>query len=390
MISVAEALDQLFALVAPMDIETIPLRQAAGRVLARDVTAARTQPPFDASSMDGYALRRAEVEPDAMFKVVGEAAAGHSYQGRIGAGQCVRIFTGAPMPQEADFVVIQEDVTRRGDVITLNRDMDSKDNVRPAGGDFKAGDRIEAPRRLGPPDVALLAAMNIAEVPVTRRPVVAILATGDELVMPGETPGPDQIIASNSFGLAAQLQAEGAEARMLPIARDTAASLKTAFELAASADLIVTIGGASVGDYDLVAPVAAELGMEQSFYKVAMRPGKPLMAGRLDGVPMIGLPGNPVSALVCGTVFVAPIVRAMLGLGIAPAARLQTTLAAALPPNGPREHYMRATVTPDGLRVFDRQDSSLLTVLAQANALLVRPPHDPARPIGDPVAYLPL
>ncbi|WP_298969832.1 gephyrin-like molybdotransferase Glp [uncultured Roseobacter sp.] len=390
MISVAEALDQLFALVAPMDIETIPLRQAAGRVLARDVTAARTQPPFDASSMDGYALRRAEVEPDAMFKVVGEAAAGHSYQGRIGAGQCVRIFTGAPMPQEADFVVIQEDVTRRGDVITVNRDMDSKDNVRPAGGDFKAGDRIEAPRRLGPPDVALLAAMNIAEAPVTRRPVVAILATGDELVMPGETPGPDQIIASNSFGLAAQLQAEGAEARMLPIARDTAASLKTAFELAASADLIVTIGGASVGDYDLVAPVAAELGMEQSFYKVAMRPGKPLMAGRLDGVPMIGLPGNPVSALVCGTVFVAPIVRAMLGLGIAPAARLQTTLAAALPPNGPREHYMRATVTPEGLRAFDRQDSSLLTVLAQANALLVRPPHDPARAIGEPVAYLPL
>lgn len=390
MISVAEALDQLFALVAPMDVETIPLRQAAGRVLARDVTAARTQPPFDASSMDGYALRRAEVEPDAMFKVVGEAAAGHSYQGRIGAGQCVRIFTGAPMPQEADFVVIQEDVTRRGDVITLNRDMDSKDNVRPAGGDFKAGDRIEAPRRLGPPDVALLAAMNIAEVPVTRRPVVAILATGDELVMPGETPGPDQIIASNSFGLAAQLQAEGAEARMLPIARDTAASLKTAFELAASADLIVTIGGASVGDYDLVAPVAAELGMEQSFYKVAMRPGKPLMAGRLDGVPMIGLPGNPVSALVCGTVFVAPIVRAMLGLEIAPAARLQATLAAALPPNGPREHYMRATVTPEGLRAFDRQDSSLLTVLAQSNALLVRPPHDPARAIGEPVAYLPL
>ncbi|WP_299736271.1 gephyrin-like molybdotransferase Glp [uncultured Roseobacter sp.] len=390
MISVAEALDQLFALVAPMDIETIPLRQAAGRVLARDVTAARTQPPFDASSMDGYALRRAEVEPDAMFKVVGEAAAGHSYQGRIGAGQCVRIFTGAPVPQEADFVVIQEDVTRRGDVITLNRDMDSKDNVRPAGGDFKAGDRIEAPRRLGPPDVALLAAMNIAEAPVTRRPVVAILATGDELVMPGETPGPDQIIASNSFGLAAQLQAEGAEARMLPIARDTAASLKTAFELAASADLIVTIGGASVGDYDLVAPVAAELGMEQSFYKVAMRPGKPLMAGRLDGVPMIGLPGNPVSALVCGTVFVAPIVRAMLGLGIAPAARLQTTLAAALPQNGPREHYMRATATPEGLRAFDRQDSSLLTVLAQANALLVRPPHDPARAIGEPVAYLPL
>ncbi|MFK7880517.1 gephyrin-like molybdotransferase Glp [Roseobacter sp.] len=390
MITVAQALDHLFDLVSPLDIETVPLRHASERVLARDVTATRTQPPFDASSMDGYALRRSEVEPDAMFKVVGEAAAGHSYQGAVGPGQCTRIFTGAPMPQDTDFVVIQEDVTRRGDLITLNRDIGGKDNVRPAGGDFKAGDKISAPCRLGPSDVALLAAMNIAKVPVTRRPIVALMATGDELVMPGETPGPDQIIASNTFGLAAQLEAEGAETRMMPIARDTPLSLKTAFGLAATADLIITIGGASVGDHDLVAPVAAELGMTQSFYKVAMRPGKPLMAGLLNDVPMIGLPGNPVSALVCGTVFVLPVVRAMLGLARIPAQPLTSQLAEDLPENGPREHYMRATLTADGLRAFDRQDSSLLTVLAQSNALLVRPPHDPARAIGEDVSYLPL
>lgn len=390
MIPVTQALDHLFALVAPLGMERVALRHAAGRVLAQDVTASRTQPPFAASSMDGYALRRMEVEPDAMFKLVGEAAAGHGFRGPVGPGQCVRIFTGAPVPKDTNFVVIQEDVTRRGDLITLNRDMDSKDNIRPAGGDFNAGDKMDSPRLLGPSDVALMAAMNIAEVPVTRRPVVAIMATGDELVMPGETPGPDQIIASNSFGLAAQLDAAGAETRMIPIASDTVASLKTAFGMAAGADLILTIGGASVGDHDLVGPVAAEMGMAQSFYKVAMRPGKPLMAGWLNGTPMIGLPGNPVSALVCGVVFVLPVVRAMLGLGAAAAPRHETRLAAPLPANGPREHYMRALVDADGLRAFDRQDSSLLSILARANALLVRPPHDPARAAGETAVYLAL
>lgn len=390
MIPVAEALAHLFSLVTPMPVEIVPLRGAAGRVLARDVHATRTQPPFDASSMDGYALRGAEVEPDAMFKVIGEAAAGHRFAGRVGAGQCVRIFTGAPVPDGADRIVIQEDVTRRGDLITLKRNIDSKSNVRPAGGDFSKGDRFPAPRRLGPTDVALLAAMNIADVPVARRPNVAILATGDELVSVGEEPGPDQIIASNSYGLAAQIEALGATARLLPIARDRSSSLTTAFNLTSGADLIVTIGGASVGDHDLVAGVAADLGMEQSFYKVAMRPGKPLMAGRLNGTPMIGLPGNPVSALVCGTIFLGPMIRAMLGLGRHAAPRHSAKLAAPLPANGPREHYMRAMLEGDGLRAFERQDSSLLTVLAGANVLLVRPPHDPAQPAGAEVSYIPL
>lgn len=388
MIPVAQALQHLFDLVSVVDIEHVPLRAARGRILAKDVAAQRTQPPFDASSMDGYALRAAEVEPDAMFKLIGEAAAGHGFDGTVGAGQCVRIFTGAPIPDGADFVVIQEDVTRRGDLITLNRDLGKKSNIRPAGGDFTAGDLTRAPRRLNPADIALLASMNVDSVPVFRKPRVAILATGDELVAPGETPGPDQIIASNSYGLAAQLEDLGAQPQLLPIAGDTENALTTAFGLAAGADLIVTIGGASVGDHDLVAGVAASLGMEQSFYKVAMRPGKPLMAGTLKGTPMIGLPGNPVSALVCGTVFVAPMVRAMLGLEQKAAPRRVAALAAPLDANGPREHYMRAHVDADGLRVFDRQDSSLLTVLAGANALLVRPPHDPAQPVGASIQYV--
>ena len=390
MIPVEEALARLFDLVEPMPVETVALRQAAGRVLAREVRARRSQPPFAASAMDGYALRGAEVEPDAMFKVVGEAAAGHGFAGRVGPGQCVRIFTGAPLPEGTDHVVIQEDVTRRSDLVTLKRDLDSGANVRPAGGDFAEGAPVAAPRLLRFGDVALLAAMNIAELPVYRRPAVAILATGDELIAPGETPGPDQIVASNSYGLAAQLEAAGAEPRLLPIARDTVASLTAAFELARGADLVVTIGGASVGDHDLVARVAADLGMEQAFYKVAMRPGKPLMAGRLDGVPMIGLPGNPVSALVCGTIFVVPMVRAMLGLGKAPVPRATAPLAADIGPNGPREHYMRARRTETGIEVFDRQDSSLLTVLAGADALVVRPPHDPARARGEAVSYVAL
>ncbi len=389
MIPVAQALDKLLALVDPLETEEVPLRAASGRVLAQDVTATRTQPPFAASSMDGYALRRAEVEPDAMFKVVGEAAAGHRFNGTLRAGQAVRIFTGAPVPDGADFVVIQEDTERRGDLITLGHEIGDKNNIRPAGGDFKQGQRVSAPLPLRPADIALLAAMNIARVPVVRKPVVAILATGDELVQPGEIPGPDQIVASNSYGLAAMVEDLGATARLLPIARDSMSSLRQAFELARGADLIVTIGGASVGDHDLVAPVAAELGMEQSFYKVAMRPGKPLMAGRLGQAAMIGLPGNPVSAMVCGHVFVAPVLRKMLGLPIE-ADICTAPLATALPANGPRAHYMRAKLHDGALTPDERQDSSLLSVLAAANALVIRPVGDPARSKGENVSYIPI
>ena len=232
--------------------------------------------------------------------------------------------------------------------------------------------------------------MNVPNLTVRRRPVVAILATGDELVMPGEEPRADQIVASNAFGLKAMFEAEGAEARILPIARDTESSLRTAFALAEGADLLVTIGGASVGDLDLVGKVAGDLGLDRAFYKVAMRPGKPLMAGRLNGMAMIGLPGNPVSAMVCGHIFVRPVLRKMLGLGDAPAPRQGALLGSALPANGIREHFMRAALVDGIVTPFKQQDSALLTVLAGSNALLIRPVADGPRAVGDPVEVLPL
>ncbi|WP_322889235.1 MULTISPECIES: gephyrin-like molybdotransferase Glp [unclassified Yoonia] len=390
MITVEEALRALFALVTPLPSEEVPLRHAAHRVLARDVTARRDQPPFEASAMDGYAIHAADHWQGATLTVIGESAAGHGWRGTLAQGQALRIFTGAPVPDGAGQVVIQENVTRHGDRITITDAQDSGSNIRPKGGDFTQGTAITAPRRLTPTDIALLAAMNIARLPVTRKTVVAIIATGDELVQPGDSPGPDQIIASNSYGLAALVEAEGAIARLLPIARDTVASLEQTFALAQGADLIVTIGGASVGDHDLVGQVAQSLGMDRSFYKVAMRPGKPLMAGRLGKAAMIGLPGNPVSAMVCGHVFLLPVIRKMLGLGAHPAPLQTATLAHDIGANGPRAHYMRASLTAAGVTIFDRQDSSLLTVLAQANCLALRPPHDPARKAGENVQVLPL
>lgn len=379
MISTTEALTHLFDLVNVLPIEQVPLRHAAGRVLAIDAAATRDQPPFAASAMDGYAIMASDGVSGAKLIVIGEAAAGHGFDGEVTAGTAARIFTGAPLPKGATRVIIQEDVTRDGDWITLGDDLDTAPYIRPAGADFKVGDKIAAPRLLSPSDTALLAAMNIATVPVTRKPVVAIIATGDELVQPGEVPSDDQIIASNSYGLAALLEQNGAQVRLLPIARDTVAALELAFHLAKGADLIITIGGASVGDHDLVGQVAMDQGMDRVFYKVAMRPGKPLMAGKINGVAMIGLPGNPVSAMVCGHIFVLPMLRKMVGLGQAAAPRIKARLANSLTPNGPREHYMRARYEGGQVTVFDRQDSALLTVLADANCLAVRPPNDGSR-----------
>ncbi|PRX38320.1 molybdopterin molybdotransferase [Meinhardsimonia xiamenensis] len=390
MIPVSDALERIFALVRPLPVETVPLREAAGRVLRGRVEARRDQPPFDASAMDGYAARAEDVRPGARLKVIGEAPAGRAFAGRVGPGEAVRIFTGAPLPEGASRVVIQEDVTREGDEIVIGDNLDKGFHIRPRGGDFAAGTAVEGPRRLAAADIALLAAMNLPELPVTRRPEVAIISTGDELVMPGGQPRPDQIIASNAFGLAALLEAEGARARLLPIVPDRAEALDQAFRLAEGADLIVTIGGASVGDYDLVGAAAAEAGMERAFYKVAMRPGKPLMAGRLGEAVLIGLPGNPVSSMVCGHVFLIPALRAILGFPPAPAPRLKAPLAVDVPANGPREHYMRARLTERGLLPFDNQDSSLLSILAAADALLIRPVADSPRRAGEIVEYLPL
>lgn len=384
MITVDEAVSHVLALADLIDTETVPLREAAGRVLAEPIVARRDQPPFAASVMDGYAV--AGDHPH--YSVVGEAAAGHAYDQAITDGTCVRIFTGAPLPDGATRVIIQEDVDRDGDTIRIKPDADTQPYIRPKGTDFKVGDTIDAPIRLTPSQVALTASMNVPRITVYRRPVVAIIATGDELVMPGEVPSDDQIIASNSFGLAAALAQDGADTRLLPIARDTESSLAAAFEMASDADLIVTIGGASVGDHDLVGQVAASQGLERAFYKIAMRPGKPLMAGRLGGVPMIGLPGNPVSSMVCGHIFLRPMIRAMQGL---PKAGLPTEVAVLAEPvgtNGPRQHYMRARLEDGKLTVAERQDSSLLSVLAGANALVVRPPHDAPLEAGTSVEFI--
>lgn len=390
MIAVEEALARIFALCRALPGERVALAGAAGRVLLEPVVAARAQPPFPASAMDGYAVA-GDVAPGAGFDVLGEAVAGRGWAGRLEPGQAVRIFTGAPVPEGAGRVVIQEDALRDGDRITVGPRPDPDAYIRPAGGDFRAGDRLAAPRRLRPVDLALIAAMGQGAVTVARRPVVALIATGDELVAPGEDPGADQITASSVVALAAMVQAEGAEARILPIARDTEAHLRAVLELARGADVIVTTGGASVGEHDLVQPVARALGADLALWKVAVRPGKPLMAGRLFDALFLGLPGNPVSALVCGQVFLIPALRALQGLGAWPAATREARLAAPVGANGPRAHYMRARLEPDGaIRALPRQDSSLISVLAGADALLIRPPGDPARPEGHPVRYLPL
>lgn len=389
MLTVADARARILDLASLMPSETVPLVNAAGRVLSEPVEAKRTQPPFPASAMDGYAVRNAEAQPGMSLDVIGEAAAGRAFIGDVQSGTAVRIFTGAPVPTGADAILIQEDAVREGDKITVRDNRDTRSYIRPAGTDFSTGDALFPKRRLNPQDIALAAAMNHAHLPVRKRPVVALIATGDELVQPGQVPGDSQIVSSNNYGLYAMLENAGADPRLMPIARDTPESLAATFDLAADADLIITLGGASVGDHDLVQSTATDRGLALDFYKIAMRPGKPLMAGKLNGVPMVGLPGNPVSAMVCGTLFLIPLVARMLGLP--DESRLKSaTLQHDMSQNGPREHYMRAIVTDGTVEVFERQDSSLLSVLNAANALVVREPHAAATAAGSTVNYIPL
>ena len=392
MISVADALTRVLALSEPLEIEVIALADAVGRSLAKDVAARITQPPFASSAMDGYAVKNAEAQPGMHLKILGESAAGNRFNGVLQPHTAVRIFTGAPVPGGADCIVIQEDTTRKGDTITIRATRDQASYIRPAGGDFKQGDKIAAPRLLSAADIALLAAMNIAEIPVIRKPIIALIATGDELVMPGETPGPDQIISSNNYGLKALLESQGARVRLLPIARDTPESLQQVFGMCTGVDLIVTLGGVSVGDHDLVQSVAKDQGLALDFYRVAMRPGKPLMAGRLNGIAMIGLPGNPVSAMVCGHIFLRPLLRKMLGFAPAPLARHVGYLGADISENRKRAHYMRARAKlgENGwiITAFARQDSALLSILGDSNALLVREVDAPAAKKGDKIEFI--
>ncbi len=387
MISVAEALARCLALAAPLPLETVPLRAANGRMMAANAIARLTQPPFDASAMDGYALAFVGAV-GARFQVVGEAAAGRGFSGALTAGQAVRIFTGAPVPAGAASIAIQEDVTREGDIITLTAAAAPRAHIRPRGQDFAAGDSL-APRILRPADLALLAAMNIPEIAAHRRPIVAIMATGDELVPVGGNPNEDQIIASNGYAIAAIAENAGAIARLLPIAPDDREGLSHVFRLARGADVIVTIGGASVGDHDLVGEVAASLGMQRAFWRIAMRPGKPLMAGRLLGAALLGLPGNPVSAITCAHLFLVPMLRAMQGQS--PDITVKTAiLGADIAANGPRAHYMRARVLDGVITPFAAQDSARLRLLADADALLIHPEGAPAYAKGAQVNYIPL
>lgn len=394
MIPHEDAQARVLALVSPLPGESVPLRRAAGRVLARPIFAGRDQPPFDASAMDGYAVLRADLTPGARLHVVGEAGAGHAFTGRVGPGQAARIFTGAPLPDGAGAIVPQEQTLREGDTVILQEVDAGSLHVRPRGGDFRAGTELSAPRRLRPADLALIAAMNHAEVQVARRPVVAIISTGDELVSPGGTPRADQIVSSNAYALAALAEAEAAEARILPIAGDDFDAMRTVLDLTEGADLIVTIGGASVGDHDLMARRGADLGLSLDFHRIALRPGKPLMAGRRGAVPLLGLPGNPVSAIVCAHLFLLPMLRALQGLAD-PLPRLRRArLAVPLGANGARAHFMRATLAPGDdlptIRPAGSQDSSLLWTLAGADALLFRPIGDPVRAAGETIEWLPL
>ncbi|WP_237476369.1 molybdopterin molybdotransferase MoeA [Lichenibacterium dinghuense] len=383
----------------PEAVETVPLRGAAGRTLAQDLAALRTQPPCDVSAMDGYAVRAADLATlPAVLAVLGESAAGRAFPGHVGPGQAARIFTGAPVPPGADAVVLQENTEggtvggETGTVRVLGAEPLGR-HIRRAGQDFREGEvLLRAGKRLGAADVALAAAMNHAALPVFRRPRVAVLATGDELVQPGGAPGPGQIVASNSFAVMALAEAAGAEAIDLGIAPDDMGALAGALARArdGGADLLVTLGGASVGDHDLVQRALVAEGMELGFWRIAMRPGKPLMHGHLGPIQVLGLPGNPVSAIVCGMLFVAPLVRALAGdrhAGDDPTEA--AVLAEPMGANDGRQDYVRSRIlpSPDGVaRVAagSRQDSSLLKALSDADCLIVRPPNAPPAPAGTP------
>lgn len=386
------ALARVLEGIAPPDEETVPIGQAVGRVLTRDLAAKLTQPPFNASAMDGYAIYgAAAVSPGDRWTVAGEAAAGSAFAGTVGPGEAVRIFTGAPVPATCGTVVIQENVTREGDALVADQPARAGANIRLAGNDFAEGEVLLARgRRLDAYSATLAAAMGHGEVAVARRPTVAILATGDELVPPGTAPGPDQIVSSNPVGLAALVAHAGGVPRDLGIAADKKEALAERIGQAGDADILVTIGGASVGDHDLVGPVLKDNGIDLAFWKIAMRPGKPLMFGRLGARRVLGLPGNPVSALITARVFLIPLIRALQGEEVEANVPETAILAAPLEANGPRLHLMRGKLgrRADGaltVTAVPSQDSSLLSALARSDCLIRRAADAPALPAGESV-----
>ena len=392
MIPVAEAVARITSAFSPLPAETVPLAAAHGRVLAADIVARLTQPPFDVSAMDGYAAHAADVA-----EVPVSVPAGACFEGTVGPGETVRIFTGARVPEGADTIVIQENVSADGDAITVRTGAAAGRYIRPAGLDFRAGEvGVPAGRRLDARAIGLAAAMNQPWLTVRRKPRIALLATGDEIVMPGEPLGANQIVSSNTHALRSLVEGCGGEAIDLGIARDDIDSLVRHAAGADGAELLVTTGGASVGEHDLIRDALKDEGLALDFWKIAMRPGKPLMFGTVGGTRLLGLPGNPVSTLVCALIFLRPAMARMLGTdeGAHPMVR-QASLGADVGENDERQDYLRATLTRDesGALIatpFAKQDSSMLSLLVKAQCLVVRPPHAPAAARGTAVEIIPL
>ncbi len=388
---VAEALARVLAGAEPLEAEQAPLDAAHGRVLAADLIALRTQPPADVSAMDGYAVRATDVaSAPARLRVIGEIAAGHPFERSVGAGEAARIFTGGVMPDGADTVVIQENTDRSGDEVLVKTIARKGKNVRAQGLDFAEG-KVLLPqgRRLSARDLMLAAAMNHPAIPVHRRPKVAVLATGDELVAPGTVPGPGEIVYSNGFATRAMAASEGADVVDLGIVKDriedTAAAVRRAAAL--GCDILATSGGASVGDHDLVQRAFLGEGLDLSFWRIALRPGRPMMHGRLGSMHVLGMPGNPVSAFVCAVLFLIPLIRRLSGRDDLSLPLEDAVLGCDLPANGERSDYMRAELATgaDGRPVatpFALQDSSMMAILAQSGCLVVREPHAPAAAKG--------
>ncbi|MGI8527707.1 MAG: molybdopterin molybdotransferase MoeA [Pseudolabrys sp.] len=399
LLPVAEALERVLAGVEPLPAQSVPLADALGSVLAEDLAALRTQPPAAVSAMDGYAVRASDVSHAPVeLKVIGEVAAGHPFSSEIGPGQAARIFTGGVMPGGSDTVVIQENTTRNGKTVTVRSVTTAGRYVRPEGIDFKKGQMLLAKgRRLTDRDLMLAAAMNYPALKVHRAPLVAILGTGDELVPPGSTPKPGQIIYSNSYALAALARREGALIFELDVARDSVAELTGKIRRArdADADVLLVSGGASVGDHDLVQKALTSEGLDLSFWRIAMRPGRPMMHGRLGPMHVLGVPGNPVSSYVCSFLFLVPLLRRLAGRSDLHPQPLAARLGCDLKENDERADYLRATVTtmPDGTLVatpVENQDSSLMASLAKADCLLICEPHSPAAKAGSACVILKL
>ncbi|HVU44468.1 MAG TPA: gephyrin-like molybdotransferase Glp [Xanthobacteraceae bacterium] len=398
LLSVAGALEQVLAQAEPLPADEVPLAEADSLVLAYDLEARRTQPPADVSAMDGYAVRAADVaSAPVRLKVIGEVAAGRPFAASVGPGEAARIFTGGVLPQAADTVVIQELTTRDGNVVEVQKPATLGRNVRPRGLDFRAGDRLLAKgHRLTPRDLQLAAGMNHPFLPVHRRPKLALFATGDELVPPGQEPGPGQIVYSNGFALAALARSEGATVLDLGVVGDklddTIARVRRARDL--GADILVTTGGASVGEYDLVQKAFTAEGMVLSFWKIAMRPGRPLMHGKLGAMHVLGLPGNPVSSYVCAFLFLVPLIRRLAGRSDLVQPTENAVLGCDLAANDERADYLRATLSTGTngpvATPFPTQDSSMMAPLAKSDCLVVREPYAPPAKAGSPCTIMSL